>query len=109
MTIFFDFEIKFAGQDVWADFDEFKKSLFFEIKDFFAQRMMPLKIEIDKQESELEEGTCCVMIHIMQTPARISIHGYSEYTFKRIEACFSVEDFEYLNKRLAAIDQSRNN
>ena len=62
---------------------------------FFADKLQPLKQEIDKEEDDDEDGARFTEINILtegRGPA--TFWGYSKELRLRMEGCFKKEDFE---------------
>lgn len=67
---------------------------------FVADKLAPLKEQIEKEESE-QEG-CFTEIHIFrENKAPMSFHNYSTGLVNKMKKRFSTKDFEQLNVELA--------
>ena len=79
-----------------------------ELLHFIAQRLNPLKLEIDKEEETLSDAV--TIIHILRKDNRfISFNGYSKDLREKMLHSFTKEDITYLISKIKQIIDAKNN
>lgn len=78
-------------------------------KNYFAQRLAPLKDRINKEETKNPDACITIRLLSLLPQEKIIMKGCPNDLLIKMESCFTPEDLEYLNKLLNDKNQQQNN
>lgn len=102
--------------DVFNQYPKLKNSLstdehifYTEYINFFAEKLAPLKDEIDAEENSDENGARFTEINILNKTCPANFWGYSNELKSKMRRCFENEDFKKFEANLVNAQQAFHN
>ena len=110
MVIIHQAFLDFPNMQEFVKQDAFLDILFQELHTFVQGQLMPLKTEIDLEESEKPDKLIYTKIDLFNTIGEIiQFQGYSKNLNNKMAASFSKSDIDYISKRINNIRLTMDN